>query len=218
YRREGFLPEALANYLILLGWMPRDGREVMPPGEAVKLFEISEMNDVQAKFDIQKLRWLNAEYIVKAPDERLVPLLKQHLEAAGIPSASIPDDYLARILALYRVRIKTLSEFPPLTDCFFRDDVAYDEDGRKHLESPESREYLSLLADRLAGLTDFAHAAIEAVFRAFAEERGIKIGPIVHPARMAISGKTKGAGLFEMMEVLGRERVVARMRRAAHGR
>ena len=74
YKRDGFLPEALANYLILLGWMPKDGREVMPPDEAVKLFEISEMNDVQAKFDIQKLRWLNAEYIMKilerAPDPR----------------------------------------------------------------------------------------------------------------------------------------------------
>ena len=104
-----------------------------------------------------------------------------------------------------------------MTDCFFREDFAFDEDGRKHLETPESREYLRLLADRLAGITDFSHAAIEVVFREFAEERGIKAGPIIHPARMAVSGKTKGAGLFEMMEVLGRERVVARMRRAANG-
>src|SRR4030065_1437936 len=85
YKRERFLPEALANYLILLGWMPKDGPEVMPPGEAVRLFEISEMNDVQAKFDIQKLRWLNAEYIMKSPNARLIPLVKEHLEAAGIP-------------------------------------------------------------------------------------------------------------------------------------
>ena len=103
-----------------------------------------------------------------------------------------------------------------MTDCFFREDFAVEEEGKKHLEKPESREYLALLADRLAGITDFSHPTIEAVFREFAEERGIKIGPIVHPARMAVSGKTKGAGLFEMMEVLGRERVVARMRRAAN--
>jgi glutamyl/glutaminyl-tRNA synthetase len=76
---------------------------------------------------------------------------------------------------------------------------------------------LAALADGLEALPDFTHAAIEAVFRAYAEERAIKVGPIVHPARMAVSGKTKGAGLFEMMEVLGRERTVARMRRAAHG-
>jgi len=217
YKREGFLPEALANYLILLGWMPKDGREVMPPDEAVKLFEISEMNDVQAKFDIQKLRWLNAEYILKASNSRLLPLVRPHLETAGIPAAGIADGYLAKVLDLYKIRIKTLSEFPAMTDCFFREDFAVDEDGRKYLEKPESREYLRILADRLAGITDFSHATIEAVFREFAEERGIKAGPIIHPARMAVSGKTKGAGLFEMMEVLGRERVVARMRRAANG-
>ena len=217
YKREGFLPEALANYLILLGWMPKDGREVMPPEEAVKLFEISEMNDVQAKFDLQKLRWLNAEYIMKSANARLLPLLRDHLRAAGIELAGVTDDYLGKVLDLYKIRIKTLSEFPPMTDCFFREDFAYEDEGKKHLEKPESREYLALLADRLAGITDFSHPTIEAVFREFAEERGIKIGPIVHPARMAVSGKTKGAGLFEMMEVLGRERVIARMRRAANG-
>jgi glutamyl-tRNA synthetase len=217
YKREGYLPEALANYLILLGWVPKDGREIMPPEEAVKLFEISEMNDVQAKFDIQKLRWLNAEYIMKSPNARLVPLVKPFLAAAGIPTAGFPDDYFAKVLDLYKVRAKTLSEFPPMIDCFFREDFPFDEDGRKHLDSPESREYLRILADRLAGITDFSHATIEAVFREFAEERGIKPGPIIHPARMAVSGKTKGAGLFEMMEVLGREHVVARMRRAANG-
>jgi glutamyl-tRNA synthetase len=217
YKREGFLPEALANYLILLGWMPKDGREIMPPEEAVKLFEIAEMNDVQAKFDIQKLRWLNGEYIMKASNARLVPLVRKCLETAGLTLAGIQDAYVSKVLDLYKVRAKTLSELPPMIDCFFREDLVYDEEGKKHLEKPESREHLALLADRLAGITDFSHPTIEAVFREFAEERGIKIGPIVHPARMAVSGKTKGAGLFEMMEVLGRERVVARMRRAANG-
>jgi glutamyl-tRNA synthetase len=217
YKREGFLPEALANYLILLGWMPRDGREIMPPEEAVRLFEIAEMNDVQAKFDIQKLRWLNAEYIMKAPNGRLVPIVRKCLETAGLAMSGFSDAYLSKVLDLYKVRAKTLSEFPPMIDLFFREDFAFEEEGKKHLEKPESREYLAALADRLVGLTDFSHDAIESVFRQFAEERGIKAGPIVHPARMAISGKTKGAGLFEMMEVLGRERVVARMRRAANG-
>jgi glutamyl-tRNA synthetase len=216
YKREGFLPEALANYLILLGWMPRDGRAIMPPAEAVKLFEIAEMNDVQAKFDLQKLRWLNGEYIMSSPNARLVPLLRKCLETAGLAASGLTDAYVSKVLDLYKVRAKTLSEFPPMIDCFFREDFAYDEDGAKHLASPESRAYLAALADCLAGLGDFTHAAIEDLFRRFAEERAIKVGPIVHPARMAVSGKTKGAGLFEMMEVLGRERVVARMRRAAN--
>jgi glutamyl-tRNA synthetase len=189
----------------------------MTPGEAVERFEISEMNDVQAKFDLQKLRWLNAEYIMKSPNARLIPLVREHLAAAGLAAASsAPDAYVSKVVDLYKVRAKTLSEFPPMIDCFFREDFAYDEDGLKHLASPESRAHLARLADRLAGITDFSHDAIEAVFREFAEERGIETAAIVHPARMAVSGKTKGAGLFEMMEVLGRERVVARMRRAAN--
>jgi glutamyl-tRNA synthetase len=189
----------------------------MPPAEAVRLFEISEMNDVQAKFDIQKLRWLNAEYVMKTENARLLPLIKSQMEAAGVETAGVPDDYLSRVLDLYKVRTKTLSEFPAMTDCFFREDFAYEEEGKKHIEKPESREHLALLADRLAGTGDFTHDAIEAVFREFAEQKGLKTGQVIHPARMAVSGKTKGAGLFEMMEVLGRERVVARMRRAANG-
>jgi glutamyl-tRNA synthetase len=217
YRREGFLPEALANYLILLGWMPRDGREVMPLDEAVKLFEIGEMNDVQAKFDIQKLRWLNSEYIMKKPDGELLPLLRNHLAAAGIEPAAVADDYIARVLGLYKVRLKTLTDFPAMTDCFFREDFAFEEDGKAQLEKPESREFLAELAARISGLDPFTHEAIEKAFREFVEERKIKAGLVIHPARMAVSGKTKGAGLFEMMEVLGRDRTLARMRRAAHG-
>jgi glutamyl-tRNA synthetase len=217
YKAEGFLPEALANYLILLGWMPRDGREAMPLDEAVRLFEIGEMNDVQAKFDIQKLRWLNSEYIVKKPDGELLPLIKARLAAAGFDPAAIPDDYLARVLGLYKVRLKTLNDFLAMTDCFFRDDFGVEEEGKPQLERPESRKYLSELAGRLSGLDPFTREAIEKVFRDFVEERKIKAGQVIHPARLAVSGKTKGAGLFEMMEVLGRDRTVERLRRAAHG-
>lgn len=218
YKREGFLPEALANYLILLGWTPRDGREIMTPAEAAEVFEISEMNDVQAKFDLHKLRWLNAEHIMRSPNDRLLPLLREQMRAAGLVDAdTVPEGYLGRVLDLYKVRIKTLSEFPATTACFFREDFPFEEDGRRLLEAPESRALLAELAARLEGLGDFSHAGIEAVFRRLAEERGLKAGAVIHPARMAVSGTSKGAGLFEMMEVLGRERTVARLRRAAHG-
>ncbi len=217
YKREGFLPEALANYLFLLGWTPRDGREIMPLDEAVKVFDITQMNDVQAKFDLQKLRWLNGEIIMRKPEAELLPLLKAQLAAAGMDTAAIADPYLARVLGLYRVRIKTLGDFPAMTDCFFRDDYPVEDEGRAQLEKPESREYLAVLADRLAALADFRHEAIEEVFRGFIQERGIKAGQVIHPARLAVSGQTKGAGLFEMMEVLGRDRVLQRLRSAAHG-
>ncbi|HPW18456.1 MAG TPA: glutamate--tRNA ligase family protein [Candidatus Aminicenantes bacterium] len=216
YRREGFLPEALANYLILLGWMPRDGRELMTAAEAASRFEIAEMSGVQAKFDLQKLRWLNAWYIAMAPGERLVPDVRQRLEAAGTGTSAFPDDYVSRVVDLYRVRAKTVGEFPPMIDLFFREDFAFEDGGRALLDAPGNRDLLAALAGRLDTLPDFSRAAIEAAFRALAEERGLKAAAVVHPARMAVSGKSKGAGLFEMMEVLGRERAVARLRRAAH--
>ncbi len=218
YKREGFLPEALANYLILLGWMPRDGREIMPLEEAVDLFEIAEMNDVQAKFDIQKLCWLNGEYIMKKPTEELLPLIEAQMVGAGYAEDAIRRDYLSRIIDLYKIRLKTLNDFPAMTDCFFKDDFVFEEGGKFKLEMPESREYLARLAERLEGQAEFDHGTIEKIFRDFAEEKSLKAGQIIHPARMAVSGKTKGAGLFEMMEVLGKDRVIERLRRAADGR
>jgi len=217
YKHQGFLPQALANYLVLLGWMPRDGREVMPLDEAVRLFEISQMNDVQAKFDLQKLRWLNGEYIMRMPEAELLPLVRAELAAHGLDVSGIADDYLSRVLALYRVRLKTLGDFPIMTDSFFRDYFVLEEDGLAQLALPESREFLAVVAERLAAVEPFTHDAIDKVFRDFVEERHLKAGQVIHPARMAVSGKTKGAGLFEMMEVLGRGRTVERLRRAAHG-
>jgi glutamyl-tRNA synthetase len=213
YKKEGFLPGALANYLILLGWFPGEDREVLSLDEAVKLFDISDMSDVQAKFDIQKLRWLNGEYIMKEKTEELLPLIKDQLLTAGFNVSEVTDDYLSKLVDLYKIRIKTLSEFGDLADWFFKDDFKMDEEGKKkYLDKEENRENVKIFADRLEGLEVFSHENIEKICREIAEERKLKAADIIHPTRMAISGKTKGAGLFEMMELLGKEKVIRRMR------
>jgi glutamyl-tRNA synthetase len=217
YRAEGFLPEALANYLILLGWMPKDEQELMPLDRAVQEFEIGAMNDVQAKFDIQKLRWINGEYIMKADAARLLPEVKARLTSAGIDVSSRSDAYLAAVLDLYRVRVKTLGELPAMTDFFFKEDFAVEDEGRAHLDKPGARENVGLFAARLEPLAGFTHDALESACRDLAAEKGLKAGVIIHPTRMAVSGKTKGAGLFEMMEILGKETVLKRMRSVSHG-
>jgi glutamyl-tRNA synthetase len=216
YRNEGFLSEALANYLILLGWTPPTGVEILPLGEAAKIFEIPDMNDVQAKFDILKLKWMNGEYIMKMTADGLLSLLKDQLRRDGFDLASIPDDYLLRLVDLYKVRIKTLREFGGLTDAFLRDDFAVEQDAwKKFIEPPGNRENIREFAARLAPLADFRRDAIEAVCRGLAEELKLKAAEIIHPTRLAISGKTKGAGLFEIMELLGKDKVIQRMRGAA---
>jgi len=213
YKREGFLPEALANYLILLGWFPGEDHEILSLDEAVRLFDIDDMSDVQAKFDIQKLRWLNSEYIMKEKTEELLPLLKGQLSAAKIDISGVTDEYFLKLIDLYKVRMKTLSDFAELTECFFKDDFTMDEEGKKKfLDKEENKENIRIFADRLEGLEDFSHENIEKTCRDIAEERGLKAAGIIHPTRIAISGKTKGAGLFEMMELLGKEKVLERMR------
>lgn len=213
YKREGFLPEALANYLILLGWFPGEDREVLSMDEAVKLFDISDMSDVQAKFDIQKLRWLNGEYIMKKTTEELLPLIKDQLLTAGFDMSGVTDDYISKLVDLYKIRIKTLRELGELADWFFKDDFTMDEEGkRKYLDKEENKDNIRIFADRLDGLEDFSHENIEKICRDIAEERELKAADIIHPTRLAISGKTRGAGLFEVMELLGKEKVIKRMR------
>lgn len=213
YKKEGFLPEALANYLILLGWFPGEDREVLSLNEAVKLFDIGDMSDVQAKFDIQKLKWMNGEYLMKKKTEELLPLIKGRLLVEGFDISSVADDYISKIVDLYKIRMKTLDEFVELADFFFKDDFTVDEEGKKkHLDDEEKKENMRIFADRLEGIEAFSQEGIEEICRDIVEERGIKAAAVIHPTRMAISGKTKGAGLFEIMEVLGKEKVTNRMK------
>jgi glutamyl-tRNA synthetase len=184
--------------------------------EAVGMFDIVQMGDVQAKFDLQKLRWLNAAHIMKRTSAELLPFIKSHLIAGGVPLSGVSDEFLLRLIDLYKIRLKTLRDFVEMTDCFFRDDFAVDEEGsKKYLDKPENIENIRLLADRLEALASFSPAEIEAACRQLAEERGLKAARLIHPARLAISGKTSGAGLFEMMELLGKEKVLRRLRGVA---
>ncbi len=216
YKKEGFLPEALANYLLLLGWSPGEDREIISLKEAVKIFDIKDISDVQAKFDIQKLKWMNGEYIMAKVPKELIALIKPYLIGSGMKEEDIDEVRLEKIIELYKVRIKTLSEFFPLTDFFFKDNYSLDEKGvNKYLSKPENKENIKIFSDRLEKDDNFSHENIEKICRSISEERSLKAAQIIHPTRVAISGKTQGAGLFEIMEVLGKEKVLERLRKAS---
>ncbi len=217
YKRDGFLPEALANYLVLLGWTPPDNLEVMPPAEAVKLFDIRKMSGVQAKFDLNKLRWINSEYIMNASNERLLPLLGPRLAEAGLDTSAFPVDYPGKVLDLYKIRTKTLSEYAPQVDFFFTEEFVFEEGGREKLQNPDTRALLEAAAAKIEAVQGFDQESLENMFRLLSEEKGLKPAKVIQPVRLAVSGKTKGAGMFEIMEVLGRDRVLNRVRRAVNG-
>ena len=215
YKAEGYLPEALVNYLLLLGWSPGGDREIVPLAEAVRAFDINNMKGVQAKFDLQKLRWMNGEYIAAKRPEELLGLVRKYMAGAG-RGGGVQDGALLKAIELYKVRIKTLSEFVPMTDYLFSDDYTVEEKAaEKYLKPAESKDILRDFASRLEAMTDFSHKALEDACRALAEEKGLKAGAIIHPTRVAISGKTTGAGLFEIMEALGKRKVIDRMRKAS---
>jgi len=211
YKNAGFLPEALSNYLLLLGWSFGDGREIISLDEAVKLFDIKDINAVQSIFDMDKLKWLNGEYIRSKPSEKLLELIKGKLIKENYISPDIDNKYLLKIIELYKIRFKTFDEFIYLTECFFKDDYKIDEKAKKYLEDKKSRDTLIDLGKRLGGLKEFKEKFIEEVFRNLSDELKLKASVVIHPARAAVSGLTAGAGLFEMMEVLGKDKVIGRL-------
>lgn len=215
YRKEGYLPEALVNYLTLLGWNPGGEREILTREETVKLFDVKDMSDVQAKFDTAKLKWINSEYIKAREAKDLLPEVKRQFVRAGYSLDEASDEKLLRIIDLYKVRVKILSEYPVMAGCFFRDDYETEEKGAKKYLSPGNfRENLRDFAAKIEKTASFSAEELESACRELAEEKGIKAGDVIHPTRMAISGTTQGAGLFEMMEVLGKDKVLERMKRS----
>ena len=212
YKNEGILPEALANYLMLLGWNPGEDKEIISLEEAIKVFDVSDINDVQAKFDIDKLRWVNGEYIKnKSVQELLEPILDAMIKE-GYSKDSIDQEYLLKVIELYHVRFRVFSEFIELTRCFFKDDYPMDEKAmRKNLQNDQAKEVLVKFSEKLKTLDEFSADKIELSCNELAEELEIKTGKIIHPTRTAISGLSKGAGLYQMMEVIGKDKIIARM-------
>ncbi len=211
YKKEGFLPEALANYLLLLSWSPGENREIISLAEAKEIFTIEKLGNVQARFDIDKLKWINGEYIKNKNIKELVNLIRSRNK---IPE-SVSSDYIEKVTELYKTRFRTFDEFFRLTECFFTDDFHIEEDakkkGDKFLKDENIKKAFLEFIQELSGSGPFTHDAIEKTCRILSEKYNIKAANIIHPARVAISGKTVGAGLFEMMSLLGKEKVVDRM-------
>jgi glutamyl-tRNA synthetase len=206
YISEGYVPEAVRNYLCLLGWSPKDNREVMPIADVIKVFDLPHILRANARFDMAKLTWINGEYIRSMPLDRFIELAR--------PFTGGHDD--PRVLGLVKEKIKLLKELPDWTNYFFNDDYAFDPEAvKKSCSAPQTSERLEKLSSKFATVTGWDAASLEAALKALAAELGIKTGELIHPCRIAVSGKSAGPSLYHMLEVLGRDRVQARLRKAA---
>jgi len=212
YRRQGFLSPAIVNYLMLLGWAPGNNQEIISLESAIKKFSIKKVNKAGAAFSMDKLIWLNGQYMKQMNTDDLTALLMPFLQEKGYLSADFDRQRLKSIVNLYKGRISTLTDFLAWTDFIFLDEIKIsEEDQHKYLKENKSQEF-KLLSQRLFASSSFDAATVEKIFRELVAEMGVKASDLVHPIRVALTGKSIGPGLFDTMAVLGKDKTVARLK------
>ncbi len=211
YIAEGFLPEAVRNYLCLLGWSPKDNREKIELDEVVRLFELEKIHRKNASFDLAKCTWLNGEYAHQLPDDRFHSLALIALQKAGIDTSKFPPDYTRSALDTCKGKFRIFSELPAYCGFYFTDEITYQPEGVAKHFIPENKPRLQALRDAFAALENFDAASIEAALKATAAQLGVKVGSLVHPTRLAVTGSNAGPSLYHLLEILGRKKVFARL-------
>jgi glutamyl-tRNA synthetase len=219
YRRAGFLPEALFNFLSLLGWSPGEGdnREKMSQQELLEAFSLGHVSPKAAVFDEKKLEWMNGLYLAGRSAESLLDdIVPAWKERGWVDQDRNPrDPYFAGVVNLLRVRSKKLTEVIDGAVYFFRDPDSYEEKTARKLFTPNTASLLVHLTGNIESLSVFDAEALEALYLDYSELHKIPTGNLIHPTRLALSGVSFGPGLFELMALLGRETVVRRLKKAA---
>lgn len=221
YRDQGFLPEAMFNFLGLLGWSLDDHSVVIPREQFIEHFALERIGKNPAVFDLEKLRWMNGVYIREhVSEDRLVELLVERLDRDLSPSAQRPidADIVRKLLPLIRERMQTLAEAAPMVEGFFTEELHHSRDellGKKFKDNASgAHDALSKAKDRLEALSAWDHETLESTLRALAEELAIKPGDLFMLLRVAVTGKPVSPPLFESMEVLGCDRCLSRIDQA----
>lgn len=212
FRSMGYLSCALVNYLLLLGWSPGGNREIIPLEEAAKLFDIKDANKTAATFNLDKLNWINNQYLKKEDPvklaEQLIPLLAQK---GLIDKEDFDRKYIISLIELFQARLTTLNDFPDWADFFFVKDIRIDPQAQEKFLSKDLSAEFKLFAERLEALKEFEISTIEESFRELVKELNIESKALIHPVRVALTGKTVGPGLFEVVYYLGLERTKERL-------
>lgn len=211
YRESGYLPEAVLNFLALLGWNPGTEQEIMSLDEMVKLFDITKCSKAGAKFDYVKGTWFNHEYILQKSDEEIARHYDVMLKAEGIDE---PFDRVTAVTGMMKSRVNFVKELVPLCRFFFVAPEAYDEKTVKKRWKEDSAEMMTRLADLLDTLDDFSLAHQEEVVNKWIEDNGLHMGNIMNAWRLTLVGEGKGPHMFDISAFLGKEETIRRMRRA----
>ena len=218
YADEGFLPEAFRNFLALLGWSPGDDSEFIRTTDLITRFSLAGVSRTNAIFDRPKLEWFNTQYLQKVPVEEILPQVEKELKRAGIWQdawAGPGREWFAHAVDLIRPRTRLLSDFSTWARAFFTDDFDYEPEARQKFWKDERLPaMLTKLADALDAMQEWNHDACDAALRSLAAAEGVKAGLLINATRVAIVGRAVAPPLFETMVVLGKEKIVSRLRRA----
>jgi glutamyl-tRNA synthetase len=221
YEKQGYLPEAMFNFLALLGWGTGSDDELFTRQDLIERFTLEGISGGNAVFNTEKLDWFNHQHLLRLGNDELIARLHPRLAAAGYWRDALfgeDRDWFVRVLGLLKPRAKRLTEFVDQLAPFFVDPDTYDAEGiRKHLSGSEAPAHIQALRDAFAATAPWDEATLERDLRALAEARGVKAGTLIHGTRLAMTGRMVSPGLFEMLVLLGRERVLARLDRFVIG-
>ncbi len=210
YREMGYLPEALVNFLARLGWSYGD-QEIFSKEELIEKFTLENVGKSPAVFNPEKLLWLNGWYMRNKSAHEIAELVIPFLKKKGFQV--ILDERLIKIVNILRERAKTLVELANSSDYFFVDEIKYEEAARKKFLTPEVLPIFEALIERLSSLDEFTVPELQKIFEEITEKRGLKLVQIAQPVRVALTGGTVSPGIFEVMEILGKEKVIERLKR-----
>jgi glutamyl-tRNA synthetase len=214
YRDMGYLPEAVVNYLVRLGWSHGD-QELFTRRELIEKFDFEHVQKSSAVFNPEKMLWVNEQYLKQNEPAQVAWLLVPFLEQAGLKDQvkAVTPDWLARLVVLVRERTKTLVEMVTWVTPYFGPDAAMDEEAAKKFLVPTIVPALSLLIARFEAEPAFHKEQWETIFKQVVDEQGMKMGQLAQPVRVALTGRTASPGLFDVMDVLGRDRTLARLKK-----
>lgn len=208
YNAQGFLPDGIMNYLMLLGWSPGDNQEIMPMTEAVEKFSIKKVNKAAAVFSVDKLNWVNAEYIKLRPIEELVKEISEFVPEHWLADA----DHFSKVVELYRPRLTVLTDLASWAGFLFDESFDLDKELSEKFLKPELEYPFSDLIQSFSSLDAFCLENIEQAFKNVLEKHDLKTGKLMKPVRIALTNQPAGPSFFDLMELLGREKVIDRLK------
>jgi len=215
YHEMGYLPEALVNYLVRLGWSYGD-QEIFTSDELIEHFSFEHVGKAAAVFNPEKLLWLNSQYIIHSSPEKLAELVVPFLirENIIVEGEALDMAWLAKAVHTLQERAKTLLELAGTLRYYISEDVVFNEKAKEKFLNEKSRDLLKELHSAISSLSEFSVPELETLFKSIVEKHGVKLGSLAQPVRVAVTGGTESPGIYEVLDVLGKEKVLRRLEKA----